>query len=74
LPKPTTPVALHAGDTRPSGRSETGEGSTNEQYVEDAEQAGGQELADFFREVQQRDRETGERAKSLLQARLPQSG
>ncbi len=41
-------------------------GSTYDKYVEDAERDGDQELADFFREVQQQD---AERAKSLLDSR-----
>ena len=45
---------------------------TFEIYVEDAEEAGDDELADFFREVQQQARQQAERAKSLLGQRLSQ--
>lgn len=44
--------------------------SANEKYVDDAEQSGEQELVDFFRKVQDRDREIGEEAQRLLGARL----
>jgi rubrerythrin len=37
-----------------------------EQYIKDAEQEGDQELASFFREVQEEDRKRSERAKKLL--------
>ncbi len=37
-----------------------------DQYVKDAEQAGSEELARFFRDVQQQDKERAERAQALL--------
>ncbi|HXH11446.1 MAG TPA: hypothetical protein VNP04_16990 [Alphaproteobacteria bacterium] len=40
------------------------------QYCKDAEQAGDQELASFFRDVQEEDRQRAERAKMLLRQRL----
>lgn len=45
-------------------------GQTAGQYVEDAEASGDTELAEFFREVQNSDRERAERAKLLLRSRL----
>ncbi len=44
--------------------------STYEQYVRDAEQAGDQELAAFFREVITSSRQVAEQAKQLLKQRL----
>jgi hypothetical protein len=44
------------------------------QYIADAEQAGDQELARFFREVQAEDRQRGDRAKALLRHRLGEAG
>ena len=41
-----------------------------EQYVADAERAGDQELADFFRRAQEESRKGGEQGKQLLKARL----
>lgn len=46
------------------GASEVG------QYIQDAEQAGDQELVDFFRDYQEAQRDLAERAKNLLGARL----
>jgi rubrerythrin len=40
------------------------------QYLKDAEQAGDQELASFFRDIQEEDRQRAERAKMLLRQRL----
>jgi len=40
------------------------------QYLKDAEQAGDQELASFFHDVQEEDRQRAERAKMLLRQRL----
>lgn len=37
-----------------------------DQYVQDAEQEGNQELVSFFREVQEQDRKRSDRAKKLL--------
>jgi hypothetical protein len=45
-------------------------GDTHEAYIRDAEGRGDQEVADFFRDVQQRHREISERAKALLNSRL----
>jgi hypothetical protein len=39
-------------------------------YLQDAEQAGDQELAQFFREVQGTYRQLGEQSKTLLRQRL----
>jgi hypothetical protein len=39
-------------------------------YLQDAEQAGDQELAQFFREVQGTYRQVGDRGKALLRQRL----
>jgi hypothetical protein len=41
-----------------------------EQYIKDAEQAGDQELADFFRRAQEESRKGGEQGKQMLAARL----
>ncbi|HWP45893.1 MAG TPA: hypothetical protein VNM22_01915 [Candidatus Limnocylindrales bacterium] len=43
------------------------------QYIEDAEQTGDNELAQFFREIQQQDRQRADRAKELLRQRINQS-
>ena len=45
---------------------------TYQQYVQDAEQRGDQELAQFFREVQQEEQRRADRAKQLLGKRLGQ--
>jgi len=42
-------------------------------YIEDAEEAGDQELVDFFREIQNQNRQIVVRAKKLLQQRLNSS-
>jgi rubrerythrin len=44
-------------------------GATYDKYVQDAEQEGDQELADFFRQVQQEDANRAQQAKSLLDQR-----
>jgi hypothetical protein len=44
--------------------------SVYEGYIEDAEQAGDQELAEFFRNAQQESYRCSERAKDLLRNRL----
>ena len=44
---------------------------TYQQYVRDAEQAGDQELAQFFRDCQKGDAERAKRAEQLLAARFP---
>ncbi|MDA8368700.1 MAG: hypothetical protein M0026_02385 [Nocardiopsaceae bacterium] len=46
------------------------EGDTADQYIKDARQAGDEELAEFFTQVQSEDRERAQRAKELLKARL----
>lgn len=38
----------------------------SKKYISDAEQQGDQEAVEFFREVQNRNRETAEKAKALL--------
>jgi uncharacterized protein YaaW (UPF0174 family) len=43
---------------------------THQYYIEDAEEAGDDELAEFFRDVQAAYREQAQRAKQLLAARL----
>jgi rubrerythrin len=44
-------------------------GATYDKYVQDAEQEGDQELADFFRRVQQQDAQRAQQAKTLLDQR-----
>ena len=44
-------------------------GATYEKYIQDAENEGDQELADFFRQVQQEDAQRAQQAKSLLDQR-----
>jgi rubrerythrin len=46
-------------------------GETYDKYARDAEQAGDQELAQFFRDVQREDRDRAQRAEQLLAARFP---
>jgi rubrerythrin len=46
---------------------------TSMQYVSDAEKSGDEEVARFFREVQEEDRRRAERAKALLGQRLSQA-
>ena len=46
-------------------------GETYDQYARDAEQAGDQELAQFFRDVQREDRDRAQQAERLLAARFP---
>jgi hypothetical protein len=45
---------------------------TSTQYMTDAEESGDEELARFFREVQDENRRRAERAKELLGRRLSQ--
>jgi rubrerythrin len=45
---------------------------TSMQYMADAEESGDEELARFFREVQDENRRRAERAKGLLAQRLSQ--
>jgi hypothetical protein len=44
------------------------------QYISDAEEAGDQELVQFFRDYQESQRDFSERAKNLLGARLMRAG
>ena len=44
-------------------------GATYDKYIQDAENEGDQELADFFRQVQQEDAQRAQQAKSLLDQR-----
>jgi hypothetical protein len=44
------------------------------QYISDAEEAGDQELVQFFRDYQESQRDFSERAKNLLGARLMRTG
>jgi hypothetical protein len=46
--------------------------STNEQYIADAQEAGDQELAQFFKDWQEEQRNFAERAKNLLSSRMLQ--
>lgn len=46
------------------------EGDLMEQYINDAESSGDNDLTEFFREVQQSDKDRAQRAKQLLQTRL----
>lgn len=43
-------------------------------YVQDAEAEGDQDLASFFREVQQQNRDTASRAKEMLAQRMGRGG
>jgi rubrerythrin len=45
-------------------------GELYDKYISDAEQTGDDDLAGFFREVQQEERQRAERAKKLLAERL----
>ncbi|MBW3609442.1 MAG: hypothetical protein KY463_14065 [Actinobacteria bacterium] len=45
-------------------------GETHEQYIRDAEARDDQEVADFFREIQQQHNRTADRAKQLMHSRL----
>ena len=44
-------------------------GATYDRYIQDAEQEGGQELVQFFQQVQQEDAQRAQQAKSLLDSR-----
>lgn len=46
-------------------------GETYERYIRDAQQANDEELAEFFRGCQSEDRKRADRAKQLLDKRLP---
>jgi len=43
---------------------------TYEQYINDAERAGDRDLAQFFRDVQEEERQRAQRAKELLKQRM----
>ncbi|MBD0333950.1 MAG: hypothetical protein ICV62_00530 [Cyanobacteria bacterium Co-bin13] len=45
-------------------------GATIEQYISDAQNAGDEEAASFFQEVQSQYRQLADRAKSLLKSRI----
>jgi rubrerythrin len=47
---------------------------TYDQFIQDAEQDGDQELARFFRDVQQENRQRADRAKQILARRFEQGG
>lgn len=46
------------------------EAETVQRYIDDAERAGDRDLASFFRDLQDQDRQRSERAKDLLGKRL----
>ncbi|HZS76930.1 MAG TPA: hypothetical protein VFA41_09995 [Ktedonobacteraceae bacterium] len=48
--------------------------TTYEKYIHDAEQRGDNELAQFFRRVQQEDRQRAQQAQQLLASRVSQGG
>lgn len=48
------------------------EADTVQRYIQDARERGDDELALFFEELQDQDRQRAERAKQLLGARIPQ--
>lgn len=45
-------------------------GTTYQQYIDDAEREGDNDVAEFFREAQQQDRQRAQRAKELLDKRF----
>jgi hypothetical protein len=45
-------------------------GETYQQYISDAEETGDNELVDFFRDVQEKEKQIAEQAKRLLHSRL----
>ncbi len=45
---------------------------TYDQYIQDAQQGGDQDLAEFFRSVKQENQQRAERAKQLLARRIQQ--
>ncbi|MDQ4143140.1 MAG: hypothetical protein M3198_05220 [Actinomycetota bacterium] len=45
-------------------------GETYDQYIQDAREAGDDELVQYFQDVQEQDRQRAERAKKLLHGRL----
>jgi hypothetical protein len=47
-------------------------GSTAQQYIQDAQEAGDQELVQFFKDWQEEQRDFAERAKNLLGSRMLQ--
>jgi hypothetical protein len=44
--------------------------STNQQYCQDAQQAGDNDLLQFFQQIQQQDRQRAQQAQQLLQQKL----
>lgn len=48
--------------------------ATSEQYIRDAQEAGDQELAQFFKDWQDEQRNFSERAKNLLGSRMTHAG
>lgn len=46
------------------------EGDVLQQYIDDAEQAGDDDLKSFFQDVQEKDKQRAEQAKKLLKERL----
>ncbi len=59
-----------AGKKMQTGMSEKQLAETYDTYISDAEGAGDQELAQFFREVQEEERRRSVRAKELLGRKL----
>ncbi len=49
-------------------------GASYDTYIEDAERAGDQELAEFFRQVRDEDSNRADRAQQLLAERTPTAG
>jgi hypothetical protein len=45
-----------------------------ETYIKDAEEAGDQDLAEWFRKVQENNRKAGEQGTQMLQQRLAENG
>jgi len=48
--------------------------TTYDKYIRDAEQRGDNELAQFFRQVQQEDRQRAQQAQQLLASRVSRGG
>lgn len=45
-----------------------------ETYIKDAEEAGDQDLAEWFRKIQENNRKAGEQGTQMLQQRLAENG
>lgn len=45
-------------------------GATNQQYIQDAKQAGDNDLVQFFQEIQRGDQQRAEKAKQLLKRQM----